>query len=156
MNDAPRTQEEQRFEERVSEEVEHARPIVIYRTAYPQASKQETKLADRGEGQHPFEVGLYESNRRSEDGANTANPGNHLKRCRICRREEWKCASYHIDARRDHGRGVDQGADRRGTLHSSREPELQRHLRRLSNGTTEDQDHGQRQQTLVPTLHVCP
>ena len=47
-----------------------------------------------------------------------------------------------IDTGRDHGRGVDQSADRRGAGHGVGKPGLQRQLRRLADGAAEKQGGG--------------
>ena len=49
---------------------------------------------------------------------------------------------HHIHARRDHGRGVDQGGDRRGAFHGVGQPDVERKLRRLAAGADEQQQSG--------------
>ena len=46
----------------------------------------------------------------------------------------------HVNARRDHGGGVDQRADRRGAFHRVRQPDVERNLRRFADGADEQQD----------------
>ena len=48
-------------------------------------------------------------------------------------------ARHHVDARRHHGGGVDQGGNRRGAFHGVRQPDVQRELRRLARGADEQQ-----------------
>ena len=55
-------------------------------------------------------------------------------------------AHHHVHAGSDHGRGVDQRADRRGAFHGVRQPDVQRNLRGFSGGADEKQqrDGGER------------
>src|SRR5579859_6801812 len=124
MNNAPRAQEEQRFEERVGEEVEHTRSIAIGRTSYPQANEHVAKLANGGEGQYSLEVGLYKGNRRREEGSETASPGYYLESCRIGCREEREGAGYHIYSSGNHRCRVDQCADRSRAFHGRGQPDM--------------------------------
>ena len=51
---------------------------------------------------------------------------------------------HHVDAGRDHGRGVDQRGDRRRTGHGVRQPDVQRNLRRLAAGADQQQQADRR------------
>ena len=58
--------------------------------------------------------------------------------------EQRRAAGDHEHAGGDHGRGMDQGRDRRRALHGVGQPGVQRQLRRLAHGADEQQeaDHG--------------
>ena len=54
-------------------------------------------------------------------------------------------AHQHVNAGRDHRRGVDQRGDRRRAFHRVRQPDVQRKLRRLSDRAAENQKRGDRE-----------
>ena len=133
------------------EKVEHTRTRAILRARYAQAHKHIAQLADRGEGQHALEVILHKGNACSIDGGYSANPGYHPKGRGIGRGEEREGTRYHIHTSSDHSCRVDKCTDRRWTFHGRWQPDMQRHLRRLTYRTAENQDHRQGQQ---PFIHV--
>src|SRR5437667_3269074 len=150
MQNATSTQEEQGLEKGVCEQVEHARAnAVISRTGYTQTNKHIAQLTDRREGQHAFEIGLDKRDGGGKEGRNATDPGHHTERFRTCRREKWRCTCNHIDTSSDHRRGVDECTDGCWTFHSGGEPDVQRNLRRLTDSTTEDEDHRNGQQRWI-------
>ena len=58
--------------------------------------------------------------------------------------EDLRAARDHVDAGGHHGRGVDQGADRRRTGHGVRQPDVQRNLRRFTGGADQQQQRRSR------------
>ena len=54
-------------------------------------------------------------------------------------------ARHHVHARGDHGRGVNQRADRGGTFHGVRQPDVQRKLRGFSRRADEQQQGNRRE-----------
>ena len=59
-------------------------------------------------------------------------------------REQHGVAADHVDARRDHRRGVDQRGDRRRAFHRVRQPDVERDLRRLAGRAEEQQQRRDR------------
>jgi hypothetical protein len=58
-------------------------------------------------------------------------------------------ARHHEHAGGDHGRGVDEGGDRRRALHRVRQPGVQQELRRLAHGAHEQQQAGDGQRVDI-------
>ncbi len=54
--------------------------------------------------------------------------------------EEDVAARDHVDARRDHGGGVDERGDRRGAFHRVGQPDVERDLRGLAGGAEDEQE----------------
>ena len=59
--------------------------------------------------------------------------------------EEDVAAGHHVDAGRDHRRGVDQGRDRRRARHRVRQPDVERKLRGLAARPDEEAEADERQ-----------
>src|SRR5258708_255477 len=148
MNNATGTEEEQGLEEGVSKEVEHTRAIAVLATN-TETHEHIAKLADRREGQHAFEVGLYQGNRGSKDSGDATNPGYNLESRGVGRDEEREGTRHHINTGGNHSCRVDESTNRGRTFHGRGQPHMQRHLGRLTDGPTEDQDHRQGQQTCI-------
>ena len=68
--------------------------------------------------------------------------------------EQRRQARHHEDAGGHHGRGVDQGRDRRRAFHRVRQPGVQEELRRLAHGADEQQQAGERQRVPVVAEEV--
>src|SRR3989442_8660714 len=126
---AASTQEEQRFEEGVREEVEHAGAGTELRARYAKADEHVAKLANRREGQYTLEVALHKANGRGEESSDTTNPGDNTEGCGACSGEEREGARHHVDTGRDHCRCMDERAHGRRTFHRWWQPDLQRYLR---------------------------
>ena len=70
--------------------------------------------------------------------------------------EERRQARHHEDAGRHHGRGVDEGGDRRRALHGVGQPGVQEKLRRLAHRPHEEEeaDDGQRVEIPRQEMHL--
>ncbi len=117
MDDVARGHEEQGLEEGVREEVEEARRVGT------EADGQEhvADLAHGRVGQHALDVGLDDGDGRCEQGRHGADDRHGVVGVGgdvvdgVHARDE-------VDARGDHGRGVDEGAHRGGAFHGVGEP----------------------------------
>ena len=127
VDHAARTEEEQGFEVGVGGEMKNAGAKRPYAAGHHHVAQ----LADRGVRQDPLDVILRQADGSREDGGERSHArddghglgGQDVERVR---------PGDHIDSRRDHGRGVDQRADRRRTFHRVRQPDVQRKLRGFS------------------------
>ena len=105
-------------------------------------------VADLGHGrggQRLLDVVLGATDDRAEEQRHRADD-HHGGLRGGCGVEDRARAHDEVDARGDHGRGVDQGADGGGALHGVTEPGLQRHLGALAARTEQQQqaDGGER------------
>jgi hypothetical protein len=78
---------------------------------------------------------------RGEDRGERADDGDRLHR-RGRQHEQRIRARHHVNARRDHGRSVDERGNRRGTFHRVGQPDVERKLRRFAAGSDEQQQRG--------------
>ena len=134
VNDAAGAKEEQALEEGVRHDVEQARG----EGADAAAEKHVAQLADRRIRQHPLDVGLHQGNAGGEQCRERANARHHVHRNRR-QQVQRLAAHHHVNARGDHRRGVDQGANRRRPFHGVGQPHVERNLRRLAHGADEQQ-----------------
>ena len=84
---------------------------------------------------------LLRGDQRGHYGGDRADPRDHPERRWRCLEEETD-AHQHVNARRHHRRGVDQGGDRRRAFHRIRQPDVERELRRFADRAAEDQERG--------------
>ena len=102
------------------------------------AREHVAQLADRGVGEHPFEIvldrpdeGGHQRRRGPDDRHHRERPGaGGKKRCR---------SRDQVDARCHHRRRMNQGAGRRGALHRIGQPDVQRQLRALAAGRQQEE-----------------
>ena len=143
VDDQPRGEEEQRLEERVREQVEH--PVGV--RAEPGAEEHVADLRHRRVGDHLLDVRLHQRDQPRDDECGGAQPGGEILDVRRSL-EDRVGANDQVDTGGDHRRRVDQRRHRGRALHGVREPRLERQLRRLGDGATEeperDQVHGGR------------
>ena len=99
--------------------------------------KHVAELRDGGVGEDPLDVVLHEADGRGEDRGQRADDGDRLHR-RWREHEQRVRARDHVDARRDHGRGMDQSGNRRGAFHGIGQPDVERKLRRFAAGSDEE------------------
>ena len=103
-----------------------------------EAREHVAELADRGVGEHPFEVVLHGANQRRDQGRRRSH--DRHQRQGAGAGDEQRCrAGDEVDARRHHRGGVDQGAGRRGAFHGVGQPDVQRELGALATGGEQEQ-----------------
>ncbi len=137
VNHRAGSEEEQRLEERVREDVEDAGG----KRANAERQEHVAELRNRRVRQHALDVVLHQRDRRREDRGQCADDGDGLHR-RGRQHEQRVGARNHVDAGGDHRRRMDQGGDRRRTFHRVGQPDIQRKLRRLAAGSDEQQQTG--------------
>ncbi len=124
--------EEQRLEERMRHQMEH--PVRVRADA--RAEEHVADLRHRRVRDHAFDVDLYECDQSGdEQRERTHARRDELDRARLL--EDRMRARDQVDARGDHGGGVDKGRDRRRAFHRVRQPGVQRDLRGLRGGAAE-------------------
>ena len=140
MNDRAGAQKEQRFKESMGHQVEDTGGV----SGHAAGQHHVTELRDGGVSQHALDVGLGQTHGGGKNGGEAADDGDDLQRVRSEIKNRVR-AGNHVNARRDHGSGVNQGRDRRGAFHSIGKPNIQRHLRGLT-GCANHQQQGSRGQ----------
>jgi len=143
-------QEEERLEERVRSEMEDRRRI----GAEPGGQEHVAELRDGGVGEHLLDVRLRQADRRREDRRRRAD---HRHELRDPRREliDHVRPHHHVDARRHHGRGVDEGGHRRRTGHRVRQPDVERNLRALAHRADEEAERHEARQGETGHRGTC-
>jgi hypothetical protein len=133
MDDRAAAEEEERLEERVGHQVERACGV------RPDSHRGEhvPELRYGRVRQHALDVVLHESNGGGHQRRQHANDRDNLHDHRRVR-EEHGVATHHVDARRDHRRGVNQCGDRSRAFHRVGEPHVQRNLCALASGADEE------------------
>ena len=128
-----RRQEEQRLEDAVGQEVQEAGG----REARADRRHHEAELRDGGVREHPLDVTLRAGEHGGEERGESAHPAHDLEHLR--RLIEEPCRPHQeVDARRHHGRRVDQRGDRRRPLHRVGQPHVQGELGGLADGAQVD------------------
>ena len=94
-------------------------------------------MRHRGVGQDSLDVVLLGRDQRGKYSGDGADPRNNQKRGLRTLNNEGN-ADKHVNTRCNHGRGVNQCGNRRGTFHRVRQPNVQRKLGRLADRATED------------------
>ena len=133
QNDRAGTHEEQRFEEGVGDEVEHADGDA----AEAQAGHHVAELRNGGIGEDALDVVLCDGNEGSENRSGCADPGDD---CESGRGSTGERASLHeridagnqVDASGDHGSGVNERGDGCGAFHRVGQPDVERKLAALA------------------------
>ncbi len=133
----PSSQKQQRLEEGVGEDMEHAGG----KGAHAQRQKHVSQLRNRRVGEHSLDVVLHQRNAGGEKRRQAADDRHDLHGFRR-QREQGVAARHHINAGGDHGCRMDQRGDRRGTFHGVRQPDIKRNLRRFTAGSNQQQQGG--------------
>src|SRR6185312_2231750 len=100
-------------------EMEYASTIVMHTFA----QEHVTELADGRIRQYPLDVQLEQGHGLGEESGYASYDSNDLQ-CGGRDLEQWVGTSNEIHPGGYHGCGMDQRADRRGTLHSVRKPHI--------------------------------
>ena len=130
VHDRAAAEEEQRLEERMREHVVHG----AKRGSHAQPEEHVPELRHRRVRHHPLDVVLGHADGGGDERRAAADDGHHGERVRI-EQEERIGARDQIDARRDHGRRMDEGRHRCRTLHGVGKPDEQGDLRALAEGS---------------------
>ena len=138
MHHRPRTEEEERLEETVGEQVEYPRG----EAERAHREDHEAELADGGVGEGAFEVVLGEGEDSAEEGGEQPDGGDGVEDARGVD-EHGREAGEEVDAGDHEGRGVDERAHRRGALHRVGEPDVEGELGRLAGHADEDERGGE-------------
>ncbi len=136
----PRGEEQERLEEAVEQEVEHARREGA-------GAERGHHVAELGHGrvrEDALEVGLAERERRRQEGGERADVGDQEEHPRH-RLEERVGPRHQEHARRHHRGGVDQRRHRGRALHRVGQPDVERELGALADGAEVDQRHAERE-----------
>ena len=127
MDDRPRAEEQQRFEERMGHEVEHSGRVCGSTNSHEHVPQ----LADRRVGKHPLDVALGNRNGGGEQRGGTTDNGHGGSRNRG-EFEDGAGPGDHVHPRGHHRGGMDQRRDRCRTFHRVRQPHVERKLGRLA------------------------
>ena len=141
MHHTARGQEEQRFEERMRREVEHAGGH--HHDAHGQ--EHVAQLADGRIGEDPLKVPFNQGHGGGEERRHRTDGRHHGQGVSGVEKQGMQPRD-HVHACGDHRRGVDKGRDRRRAFHRVGQPDVQRQLRRLSGGAGKEQQRGRGQQ----------
>ena len=140
VNHRARAHKQQRLEERMRDQVEHADS----HAAHPQPRHHVAKLRHGRVGQNALDVVLRNCNQRSKNRGECTHPSDDGQRRRRptrqrARMHERKNARNQIHARRHHRRRVNQRRHRRRTFHRIRQPHVQRKLSALPHSPCKNQ-----------------
>ena len=138
MDHRPGTQKQHRLEERMRQQVEHGDRIDADTGGHEHVAQLRTGRI----GDHPLDVVLHQPHSGREKRRQRAEEHDHLLGLGRVFKQRRHAADQKY-ARRHHGRGVDQGADRCRALHRVGQPGVQKELRRFSHGTDEQQHRDQ-------------
>ena len=121
VNDGAGSQEHQGFKECVGHHMENGGNVA----ADTNGKEHVPQLADRRISEHAFDVVLRRGDRRREQRRERAHPGDdgHDRGRKL---EQRMHSDHEVHPGGDHGGGVDQGRDRRGTLHGIGQPHIER------------------------------
>ncbi len=139
VQDGPRAEEQRRLVERVGQDVSDRRDA-RHRPVETDEHHQDPERRHRGVGQHGLEVlgaqRLESADQHRGEGETDQRiapagygPDHRLEACQ------------QVDAELHHRGRVQVGRDGRGRLHGVRQPEMERELSRLGEGTGEETDH---------------
>ena len=107
----------------------------------PNSRDHVTELRDRGIGEDSLDVRLLRREQRAKKRSDRSGPRDNEQRC-LRRLNQKRHPNEQINSSRDHRRGVNQGRDRRWTLHRVGQPNMQRELRGFADRAAEDQNRG--------------
>ena len=128
--DAARSQEQQRLEKGVGEQVEQSRP----KSPHPQSRHHISQLADRGIGHHPLYIVHHQAQGGGHKSGEPANQRHHGQGFPAFLKQGIETGDQK-DAGRHHRSGMNQGAYRRRPFHRVRQPGMQGELPRFAGGS---------------------
>ena len=134
VNNRAGTQEQKCLEERMRDKVERRRHVGVH----AQRRNHESKLRYGRIGQHLFDIILRHGDSCSKKRRERTDESHHGHGVCI-QAKQWENADGHVNPCRDHRGGMDHGADRSRTFHGIRQPNVQRPLGRLADGSDEKQ-----------------
>ena len=140
VNDRARAHEQERLEEGVGDEVEHADGDA----AEAEASHHVAELGDGGVGEDALDVVLRDGDEGGKDRGGCADPGDDGEggggsageRAGLHERID---AGDEVNAGCDHGGGMNERGDGRGAFHGVGEPDVEGKLAALAGGAGEDE-----------------
>ena len=113
-----------------------------HRRSPPQCAQREhheTEVGNGGIRQDSLQIGGHESDGGRSQGSDYAHAGDDHE-CFGGGSEDRERTRDEIYTSDDHGGSVDQRADRSGTFHGIRKPNVERELSRLAHGSEEQED----------------
>ena len=145
MDDRARPEEEAGLE-RMRHDVEHAGHV----SADAAGEEHVAQLRDRRVGEHLLDVVLRQGDDPREDRGYGPDHGDDPHRLRR-EAEKHVAPRDHVDAGRDHRRGVDERGDGGRAGHRVGKPDVKRDLRALADGAEEEAEANDRQGGRVST-----
>ena len=136
VNHRASTEEQQRFEERVRDQVEHASGVC----AAAHRHEHVPQLRDGGVRQHLLDVPLAQRDRGGEQRRERANGGDHQRGFGRTR-EDRRGTRHEVHTGGHHGGGVNQCRHGCRTRHRVGQPDVQWQLRALA-GAADEQEEG--------------
>ncbi len=136
VNNGAGSEEEERLEEGVGEEVEDGGRV----GGDSAGQKHVAELGDGGVGENALDVVLDDADAGGKDGGERADDGDDAEGVGGAVEEDVG-AGDHVDAGGDHGGGVDEGRDGGGAFHGVGEPDVEGDLGGLAGGS-EDEEEG--------------
>ncbi len=137
VHDRTGAEEQQCLEAGVCEQVED-RGSEAEQGAGAKAREHVAQLADRGVGEHPFEIVLDRPDEGGHQRRRGTDDRHHRERAGAGGKERRR-ARDQVDARCHHRRRMNQGAGGRGALHRIGQPDVQRQLRALATGRQQEE-----------------
>ena len=137
-------EEQQSLEEGVGEQMEHRRAV----GADAGGEEHVAELRAGRISDHPLDVVLRAADSRCEDAGGCADVSDDMH-CDRRGLEHRRQAAHHEHAGGDHGRGVDQGADRGRALHRVGKPGVKADLGGLAH-RADEQQHAQQGHRVDP------
>ncbi len=138
VHDGTCGEEQEGFEEGVGEDVKDgsAGGLGVVDGAEAEGEEHVAELGEGGVGPDFFEVVLAEGDGGGEEGGEAADAGDDVEGEVVIRvhEEEGHGAGDEVNARGDHGCGVDEGGDGGGAFHGVRQPDMEGELGGFAEG----------------------
>ena len=144
-----RAKEQERLEEGMGEQMEHADRI----GAHAHCDEHVAELRTGRVSDHALDVVLHEADSRGEECRGRADQRDESLRLRR-KLEQRREPRHHEHAGRHHGGGMDQCRDRRWAFHRVRQPRVQQELSGLAHRAHEQQQANQGHRVGMPAEEV--